>query len=46
MLEVRDSVKEHIQVKIREHSTNLSFEMAEVLGYLWQNDGINQQEIS
>jgi DNA-binding MarR family transcriptional regulator len=46
MSEVKNKVKHHILAKIRERGTNLSFEMAEVLGYLWKNDGINQQEIA
>jgi len=46
MSEVKNNLKHRILVKIRESSTNLSFEMAEVLGYLWKNDGINQREIA
>jgi DNA-binding MarR family transcriptional regulator len=46
MSEVRHKVKEHVLMQVKEHGINVSFEMLEVMGYLWKNDGTNQQEIA
>jgi DNA-binding MarR family transcriptional regulator len=46
MSEVRHKVKEHILIKVKKQGINVSFEMLEVMGYLWKNDGTNQQEIA
>jgi len=46
MSELRNHVRQHIQVKIKEHGINITFEMLEVMGCLWKKDGINQQEIA
>lgn len=46
MTEMKNFIRQHIQVKIREHNINITFEMLEVISCLWKKDGINQQEIA
>lgn len=46
MTELRNLLRQSIQLKIKEHGINITFEMLEVLYHLWQKDGINQQEIA
>jgi DNA-binding MarR family transcriptional regulator len=46
MSEFKNHVRKYIQVKIKEHGINMTFEMLEVMGCLWKQDGINQQEIA
>ena len=46
MSELRNYVRQYIQVKIKEHGINITFEMLEVMACLWKKDGINQQEIA
>jgi DNA-binding MarR family transcriptional regulator len=46
MSELRNFVRQYIQVKIKENGINITFEMLEVMGCLWKKDGINQQEIA
>lgn len=46
MHELRNHIRQHIQVKIREHKVDITFEMLEVISFLWKNDGRNQQEIA
>ena len=46
MNELRNHVRQFIQVKIREHNINITFEMLEVMSVLWRKDGINQQELA
>jgi len=38
--------KQHIQLKLRQNNIDLTFEMISVLSCLWEQDGINQQEIA
>ncbi|GAB2687011.1 MarR family transcriptional regulator [Mucilaginibacter koreensis] len=44
--EFRNKLRQFIHQKFKEHQINLSFEMLEVLGYLWKKNGMNQQEIA
>jgi len=44
--ELRNHIRRYIQTRIKELQTNLTFEMFEVMFYLWQKDGMNQQELS
>jgi len=44
--ELRNKYRQFIQVKIKEHKINLTFEMLEVLSCLWRKNGMNQQEIA
>ncbi|MDB5088497.1 MAG: transcriptional regulator, MarR family [Mucilaginibacter sp.] len=46
MSELRTYTRQQIQLKIKEHAINITFEMLEVMGCLWRKDGINQQEIA
>ncbi|MGI4729881.1 MAG: MarR family winged helix-turn-helix transcriptional regulator [Janthinobacterium lividum] len=46
MHELRNFLRQYIQVKIKEHGVNITFEMLEVLSVLWKKDGVNQQEIA
>src|ERR1700754_369495 len=46
MHELRTDTRQRIQIKIKEHGINITFEMIEVMGCLWKKDGINQQEIA
>ncbi len=38
--------RQFIQQKVKQHEMDLTFEMLQVMGYLLEQDGINQQEIS
>ncbi|HEU4555742.1 MAG TPA: MarR family transcriptional regulator, partial [Chitinophaga sp.] len=44
--ELRTIMRQHIQVKLREYQFDISFELLEVLVFLWRQDGVNQQEIA
>ncbi len=46
MIELRNHLRQYIQEKIRTHGINITFEMLEVMAFLWKKDGINQQEIA
>jgi len=46
MSELRTHIRQQIQIKIKEHSINITFEMIEVMGCLWKKDGVNQQDIA
>src|ERR1700679_1154518 len=46
MSELRIYTRQQIQLRIKEHGINITFEMLEVMGCLWKKDGINQQEIA
>lgn len=46
MHELKNFLRQYIQVKIKENGLNITFEMLEVLSVLWKKDGINQQEIA
>jgi DNA-binding MarR family transcriptional regulator len=46
MAELRNHLRQYIQEKIKEHGINITFEMLEVMSFLWKKDGINQQEIA
>lgn len=46
MSEMKSKLRQKIQTRINEYDPSLSFELIEILGLLWRNEGINQQEIS
>lgn len=46
MHELRIFLRQYIQIRIKEHGVNITFEMLEVLSFLWKKDGANQQEIA
>lgn len=43
--ELRSKIRQAIQAKISETGTDISFELLEIIGLLWRQDGIHQQEI-
>jgi DNA-binding MarR family transcriptional regulator len=46
MTEMRNFLRQHIFVKIRDHEVDITFELLEVLSLLHRKDGSNQQEIA
>lgn len=46
MTELRNYLRQYVQVKIKDHGLNITFEMLEVMSILWNKDRINQQEIA
>lgn len=46
VIRVNLAFRQFIQAKFKAHNVDLTFEMLQVLGCLWQKDGINQQEIA
>lgn len=46
MHELRIFLRQYIQVRIKAHGVDITFEMLEVLSFLWKKDGANQQEIA
>ena len=46
MTEMKNYLRQFIQIKIKENNFNLTFEMLEVLACLWNKDGVKQQEIA
>lgn len=46
MSELKNHFRKYIQLKIKGHGINMTFEMLEVMGCLWNKDGVNQQEIA
>ncbi len=46
IIRVNLAFRQYIQAKLRAEHMDLTFEMVQVLGCLWNTDGINQQEIA
>lgn len=46
MMEMRNNMRQHLQEKLKENNVDISFELLEILGFLYRKDGINQQEIA
>ena len=46
MAEIKNYLRQYIQVKIREHNLNITFELLEIRSLLWRKDGVNQQELA
>jgi DNA-binding MarR family transcriptional regulator len=46
MTEMKNFLRQRIQAKIKEHQIDITFEMLEIMACLWNQDGINQQEIA
>ena len=46
IITVNTAYRQFIQNKLKENNVDLTFEMLQVLACLWQQDGINQQEIA
>jgi DNA-binding MarR family transcriptional regulator len=45
-IQVNIAFRQYIQQKLKQHKVDLTFEMLQIMGYLWENDGANQQEIA
>ena len=46
MAEMKNYLRQHIQVKIREHNLNITFELLKIMSLLQRKDGVNQQELA
>ncbi|WP_343670779.1 MarR family transcriptional regulator [Chitinophaga sp.] len=46
MGEVRNTLRQYISVRIKEEDVDITFELLEILAYLYKKDGSNQQEIA
>ena len=46
LLQVNNAYRQFIQCKLKQHNVDLTFEMLQVMGCLWTEDNINQQEIA
>ncbi|MFD2935754.1 MarR family winged helix-turn-helix transcriptional regulator [Spirosoma flavum] len=44
--QVNIAFRQFVQRKLKQHKFDLTFEMLQIIGYLWENDGVNQQEIA
>lgn len=44
--QVNIAFRQFVQQKLKQHKVGLTFEMLQIMGYLWENDGVNQQEIA
>lgn len=44
--QVNIAFRQFVQQKLKEHKIDLTFEMLQIMKYLWENDGANQQEIA
>ena len=45
-IEINVAFRQFIQHKLKEHKLDLTFEMLQILKYVWEKDGANQQEIA
>ena len=43
---VHMAFRQFMQQKFKEHNIDITFEMVQVMGHLWHQDGVNQQEIA
>jgi DNA-binding MarR family transcriptional regulator len=46
IIQVNTAFRQFVQQKLKEHKIDLTFEMLQIMKYLWENDGANQQEIA
>ncbi len=46
VIQVNTAFRQFVQQKLKQHKVDLTFEMLQIIGYLWENDGVNQQEIA
>lgn len=46
LMRMNTAFRQFIQQKVKQHGMDITFEMLQVMGILWEQDGINQQEIS
>ncbi len=46
LVRVNLAFRQFLQMKLKENNMDLTFEMLQVLGCLWTEDGVNQQELA
>lgn len=46
LLMVQTTFRHSVHKSLKEHGIDISFEMLQILSYLWRRDGINQQELA
>lgn len=46
LLMVQTTFRQSVHKSLKEHGIDISFEMLQILSYLWRRDGINQQELA
>lgn len=46
MSELRNSLRQFMQIQINKHELDITFELLEIISVLWRKDGINQQELA
>jgi DNA-binding MarR family transcriptional regulator len=46
IIRVNLAFRQFLQMKLKDNNLDLTFEMLQVLGCLWQEDGVNQQELA
>lgn len=46
LFELRDYLRQFMQIKFRENNIDLTYEMHQIMASLWKKDGINQQELA
>lgn len=46
LLRTQTSFRQAIQRQLKQQNIDLSFEMFQILAYLWRKDGVNQQELA
>lgn len=46
LLMVQTSFRQAIQKSMKRHNIELTFEMLQIMVYLWKKDGVNQQELA
>ena len=44
--EMKYHLRRNMQERLKQHKLNISFELLEVIAFLWRKDGINQREIA
>ena len=44
--QVNVAFRQFVQQKLKQHKFDLTFEMLQIIVHLWENDGVNQQEIA
>ncbi|WP_018622719.1 MarR family winged helix-turn-helix transcriptional regulator [Spirosoma luteum] len=46
IIQVNTAFRQYVQQKLKQDKVDLTFEMLQIMAYLWENDGANQQEIA
>lgn len=46
MVDVRTTLRQYISARIKDAGVDITFELLEILAYLYKKDGMNQQEIA